>query len=254
VTIRPGTANPLVGSSISFPPLPSGITLSQSGNEYTLSGIKTPEHWAAIKNFTWTLPIDYASYPLWYLDVDIIYYDSSLSQDVVMNWIVYDDRYFYVTEMTATANMLVYGGVNSPASVSLTASAVVVSESRNFIRYEAPLTASAVIECEGKVNVNYLNATSTMTVNTNVVYRPTLPLTANANITRMDSTVVSNLRARSFTANRGNGIFLASTPQIDTTSVTDTFSITISSTLGYFTLGNSTMPTNNGVTITGTKS
>jgi hypothetical protein len=254
VTIRPGTSNPLVGSTITWNLLPSGATLVQSGNEYTISGIHTVDDWEGVKNYIWTLPMDYASYPLWYLDVDVIYYNSSLAQEVIMNWVVYDDRFFYVSEMTASANMLVYGGVNSPATAALTASAIVISETRNFIGFQLSATASANVTCVGDLNITFFNAKATMSVIAGANSPANIALTAKATVTASLLSTVVNLDPRNYRTKTHQLMFSTNTPSMDTVdNVNDIVSITLSSSLGRWATNITGTPTST-LTITGTKS
>jgi hypothetical protein len=61
-----------------------------------------------------------------------------------------------------------------------------------------------------------------------------------------------NLDPRTYLANIGNAIFATNTPAVDSTNSADTFSITLSSSLGYFAANGGDAPTST-VTISGTK-
>ena len=111
VRIVTGSSPLLTGSTISWASLPTGITLAQSGTTYTLSGIKTIAHWEAVKEFLWTLPANYASFPNWYLDVAVLYYDSALGQERVVDWEVYDPRFYWIAQLEETSSSLTCSGM-----------------------------------------------------------------------------------------------------------------------------------------------
>ncbi len=101
VTIYPGVVDPLVGSTITWPTLPTGITSSTVGNVYTLSGFKSKAEFDQVKNFTWNLPANYATKPLWYLQTELIYFDEELGQDTTKDWFVYDEDFYYYAQLTS---------------------------------------------------------------------------------------------------------------------------------------------------------
>lgn len=253
VTIQTGAVTPLTGSSISWASLPSGATLTQVGDVYTISGIHSVADWEAVKNFTWTLPVAYASYPLWYLTVEIVYYDSDLAEDVIMDWVVYDDRFYWVAQLEGTATMSVIGGRESPAETILSAAASVTAELYLSVLFDSTMSADATVTCEGRVNVDYLTATASMTVEGKLDAIGVLTMSAAASMTTNGLAIAVNLDARTYLANTGNQIFATNTPQIDTpTPATDTISIALSSALGQFAATSTDNPVST-LTISGTK-
>lgn len=82
-------------STIDFGTLPTGITQSQAGEVYTLSGFKTSTEWLSIIDFIWTRPNDYANANLLYLKLELLYYDASLNSEQIIDWVFYDDLYYY---------------------------------------------------------------------------------------------------------------------------------------------------------------
>jgi surface protein len=82
-------------STINFGTLPSGITQTKVGEVYTLSGFKTSTEWLSIINFTWTMPTNYTSANLLFLKLEILYFDASLNSEQVIDWVYYDDLYYY---------------------------------------------------------------------------------------------------------------------------------------------------------------
>jgi len=254
VTIVPGSTTPLTGSAILFTPtLPSGASLTQVGNVYTISGIHSVSDWDQVKNFTWQLPSNFNTFPLWYLEVSVIYYDSALSQDVTKSWIAYDDRFYYIAELQAQATTTAIIGVNSPAVSSLTGSASLLCDIRVIVDAASSLSATAAFTSDINVNVDYLSATGSMTSTIRFTANTAVNIGATANVTCSPTVSVTGLTSRTYTANQGNNIFGTNTPVVSTPNPADSLSITISSSLGYFTLGNGTVPTGS-LTITGTAS
>lgn len=118
VEIFPGTLDPLVGSTITFGALPPGISLNQTGNLYTLSGFTSATEWNAVKQFTWNLPVDYASKPRWTVQLRVHYYDSGLAQNTFEVTNVFDPRFNVFGELFADAGFTVtgYRGLSGGAS------------------------------------------------------------------------------------------------------------------------------------------
>ena len=123
VSIITGGSPALTGSTVNFDTLPSGLSLSQVSSVYTISGISTVAHWNAIKYFTWNLPANYASCPLWYLDVAILYYDGATSQERVVDWEVYDPDNYYIAKLESSASVSAIIGVNKPFASAITSQA-----------------------------------------------------------------------------------------------------------------------------------
>lgn len=253
VTIQTGAVTPLVGSTVSWGSLPSGVTLSQVGNVYTISGIHSTADWDAVKNFTWTLPIDYASYPLWYLTVEIIYYNSELAQDVIMDWIVYDDRFYWVAQLSGTAGLTVFGGIKYPLIATLSSTASMDIELFNKVDANVNLSSTATIECSAMVGADFFYATASMTVQGKLDAIGVSSMSASASMTTNGLAIAINLDERTYLANTGNQIFATNTPQVDTPiPATDTISIELSSALGQFAVNSTDAPVST-LTISGTK-
>lgn len=97
--------SPTLSSSIVFPTLPTGVSQSIVGSTYTLSGIDTVDKWNTIKSFTWMLASNWASCPLWYLEVSIIYYDEASDADKTVSWLVYDELHFWIAQLESTTSI-----------------------------------------------------------------------------------------------------------------------------------------------------
>jgi hypothetical protein len=252
VTIFPGVANPLTGSTIAWDSLPSGVSLTQVGNQYTINGIHSVAEWESVKYFTWSLPTNYASFPLWYLTVEIIYYDSKLAQDVVMDWLVYDDRFFYVAQLNSSANINAVVGVNSLASANLSASANITAVMFNFVRFAANLTSNATLSASGNVNVTEIFGRATMNAVVGVRSPATVSLNSYANISTNLLTVATKLIDRNYLTNNFNQLFATDTPILDTSNINDSVEITLTSSIGRFGINLTSTPVSSYV-LSGTK-
>jgi hypothetical protein len=252
VTVKTGSSPLFTGSTVTFGTLPSGATLVQVGDVYTISGIHKVSDWDAVKNFTWTLPASFASYPQWYLECTIIYYSSALARDVETTWEIVDDRFYTVAELSSTATISATIGVLSPTSAALTSTATIYANPWNQVAGAAAISSEATFTCDGFVNVTYLNSTASMTVNAVKAARAVAPLTSQGTMTIDAVALVVNLDPRTYLANQGNAIFATNTPQVDSLNSADTFSIVLSSSLGLFAANSTDAPTST-VTISGTK-
>lgn len=126
VKLNPGSDDPLIGSTITWASIPAHMTLTQVFDTYTITGFQTAADWEAVKNFTWTLPSNYATKPLWYLTVEIIYSSVTPGNDVTLSWQVYDIDHYYVSEMVAEVTLaakgkyvMANGAANLPVVASL---------------------------------------------------------------------------------------------------------------------------------------
>jgi hypothetical protein len=166
VEIRTGGPTPLTGSSVAFGTLPAGVSLSTVGTQYTLSGINSKAVWDAIKTFTWTLPANYASFPLWFLEVSILYYDGKLEEERVVDWEVYDDDYYYVSEMESNASVSVGNFRTRFASANISGSASTLTVNTKIKSLEASINDSFTLYCDPVVGQvpEPMQLTSTMNV------------------------------------------------------------------------------------------
>lgn len=258
VKIVTGQANPLVGSTISWATLPSHITLTVSGSEYTLSGITSAKDWNAVKLFTWSLPFNYASYPLWYVTAEIIYFDETLNQEITRDWNIYDDRFYYVAQLNGTALLNNTYGVSYAIEIDLAANASTYFNPENKLKFDAALTSSAAINCNIAVNGIVLLAYATVSVPLTLASKSASSnLTARASISCTITTSATNFISRTYESNNINAIFNLNTPTVGSTNpLSDTVSITLSSSLGKWEFSgneNTTSPLNS-ITLSGTVS
>jgi surface protein len=121
IEIFSGSGNPLPASSLDWTTLPSGVTVSQVGDVYTISGLTSDQDWREVRNFIWDLPNDYLDYPLWYLEASIIYYDQELDQELTKSWVVYDPRFYYFAQLEAESNIIANAKIRYSATINMSA-------------------------------------------------------------------------------------------------------------------------------------
>lgn len=255
VSIKTGGSNPLTGSSISWDSLPSGVTLTSASGVYTLSGIKTVEQWNQIKSFNWILPSNYSSFPFWYVDVAVLYFNQQLNEERVVDWDVIDERFYWFSalesQFTQVANNLRvrFGkSVTQPKISSLYCNAYVYEG----IIQTLPITTS--LYCEP---IEYANtAIFTMTTKTryNAIGKSNLNSLTTINLPELHK-VMGNLISRTYRKNNINYLFASSTPYIDDvgSSTNSSYTITLSSSLGQFSDNPDTWTPVSTYTFTGTK-
>lgn len=177
--------NPLPTSTLNWPSgIPQSVTLTQEGDTYTFTGINSTTQWDAIKIFDWVLPSDYANYPLWYLEVSIIYFNSSLVQDVSTNWFAYDPRFFWVAQLESSFSVSGLENTkarlfncNMTATTSQPPSESIVLKGAGI---KTDLQFTSTLTATGEVNATQLNAISSLDCKITVNYRPSLNFAAIA--------------------------------------------------------------------------
>lgn len=183
------------GSSITFPALPTGVTLSTVGNVYTLSGIRSQADWEVIKSFTWTLPANYATFKNWYLDISVVYRDQATNSDVNVGWEAYDLRYYYIANMKSEFAVSAAGGRPRSASAALNATFIMREYylemfgtfRMNVSAVDAVLrsaTAMSTVNKRYRSGRSTMNVTATQTAVTRRIIGPIIaPLSTQATLT-----------------------------------------------------------------------
>jgi hypothetical protein len=207
LTIYPGDVTPLTGSTISWPYIPSPLSLSTVGNVYTISGIRNVDDWNIIRRFDWTLPANFATKPNWYVEAKIIYYDSALGVDKNKSFLVYDYRFYKVAQLQATATITkaILTGVQK-ASATISSSSTISCTGRRFRGIVATPPSAFTLSATGHL-------------------------------------LIENLTARAYTGNNENSIFSSDTPIIGDSnpSTTSTFDVVLTSSLGTFSTSSTTV-------------
>lgn len=239
VRIITGGSPLLTGSTIGFGTLPAGLTLTVASGVYTISGISTIAHWNAVKYFVWNLPANFASCPLWYLDVAVVYYDSDLGEDVTVDWEVYDIRYYYIAKLSSQFTQTTIGGNKKQFVSALTSSTLLDCPGSRFQRGSANITASSSMLVNALdldlANANIV-ATSTLTVNTNYSARFRATILATTSLAQYDEDLnaITNItNTRTYISNTDNLIFASTTPFIQDAD-NGTYTITLTSSQGEF--------------------
>jgi surface protein len=140
----------LTGSTVTFDTLPSGLSLSQVGSVYTISGISTLAQWNAIKYFTWVLPANFNSCPLWYLDVAILYYNAASSQQRVVDWEVYDPDNYYIAKLNSQFAQSTLIGNKKQFAGAITSSSSLECPGSRVYRFTSSMTSSVTSNIIGR--------------------------------------------------------------------------------------------------------
>lgn len=150
ISVITGGSNPVTGTSITFPTLPAELTLTQVDDVYTISGLTSSEDWFIIKDFTWTLPVDYTSASLLFLQLEIIYFDQATNQDIIVDWQYFDDNYYYISSMKSIFDITATPNKIKSSVVNLTSAFVFAPDVRRFVRPAAlNFVVSAQVVAQG---------------------------------------------------------------------------------------------------------
>lgn len=213
ITIIVGDVNPLVGSTISWSSLPSGITLEHIGNTYTLSGINSVQLWNLVKSFTWNLPVDYSSYPKWFLRASIFYYDESDDLEKTITWDIFDSRFYSISDMTSSTSMNIEGEKLKLFEISISddSSQMLLNASR-YKGIILNLDSEFSISIQGSVKFAEIESISTLNVTANIVSTSTVELHLINSLECNAIIPVTNLYQRSFLSNQENNLFSTDYP------------------------------------------
>jgi hypothetical protein len=214
VTIRTGGSPLLTGSSISWASVPAGMTLTTASNVYTISGIDNVTDWNAIKSFTWTLPANYTTRPNWYLDVAVLYYDSVRAEEMVVDWEVYDEDYYYVAELFSAATVAATGLRIKTSAVTISSAmsfAMTILRAKNFtISMSSAFTMTPVPTEDMLFAVTSVSASATKFKGI-----AGLTISSTASVTASLDRITSNLRIpRTYEVNADRQLFAAGMPVI----------------------------------------
>lgn len=176
--------SPLLSSTISFPTLPSGVTQTFADSTYTLSGIDTVAKWNTVKSFTWNLASNWASCPLWYLQISIVYYDGSTGTDKTVSWLAYDEAHYWVSEMTSTSSMSASVLKVKKMAAEITDSSVtMVCNGVRVKNVQASLSSSASVTADGGIMVSSLWATTSISCHPYYKYTASASMSSTSSMT-----------------------------------------------------------------------
>lgn len=171
VTINTGVIDPLAGSTVSWASIPAGLTLTTGINTYTITGFQQASDWTAVKTFTWNLPANWATKPLFSLTVAVIWYDSELAADVERGWFVYDTDHFYLAQMPSTVTMSCANTRLKLASSSLSSTVGLTATTLKIKQFDAGLYGTSSLTSIIMVNGAILEPRFTLSCNTRYVSR-----------------------------------------------------------------------------------
>ena len=258
VRIITGGSPALTGSTLNFGTLPAHLTLTSASGVYTISGIKTVSDWDVVKYFVWNLPANFATCPLWYLDIAVVYYDSVLGEDVTVDWEAYDPRFYYIAKLSSEFTQATIIGSIKKFTAALTSSTSLDCPGSRVFRFQANMTAISSLTANG-LDLDLASASITARFTVAVVPQGLLKnpgaktltsaITMVANVIKY--TAITNMTtSRSYYKNVSNAIFASTTPFIeDPTPLASSFTITLTSANGQF---GTTYASSSTYTFTGT--
>jgi len=192
------------GGTIDFGTLPTGITLSQVGSVYTLTGFKTSVEWLDIEPFIWTMPTDYTSRRLMFLKLKFTYFDEAANANQIVDWFYYDEDYFYVASLTSAFILpnVEYTRI-FPLSVTMTGAFSPTFEIRRLVSFDVAMTSLASLNATSIVGVTVsvtgtLTALATLTGDTKVgsLVSMTSRFTTTPNVNRIFNISVTPMTSR----------------------------------------------------------
>ena len=163
------TSNPTfyTGSSIQFPTLPTGVTLTTSNGVYTLSGIKSADIWNQVKNFNWTLPSNYASNSNFYLESKIIWYSGELGAETSISWETYDPDFYFFGKLSSSFSLT--AGIGYSMSIAANLQATFTMRPKNDVEMESRFTLLARPQGETYLMSANLSSTASMNIQPRIV-------------------------------------------------------------------------------------
>lgn len=141
---------PLVGSVLTWPSVPSGVSLNTTGQVYTFTGLSKPSQWQAIKNPDWTLPANYASKTRWGVAVEISYFNETTSLREARTYYVFDPLYFYDALLESTSSLAAEPELLKLVSASLTSTATVFAVQGPVVLSNGAISSSASLSCDAQ--------------------------------------------------------------------------------------------------------
>lgn len=158
------TVQDLPTSYVEWTSLSQHLTFSQVGDVYTISGFRNVEDWQTARLFNWYVPGTYTTDDLFWLDVELSWYDASLGTRRRLQWVVFDQDYYYVAVLESQHDLDCNGGKLKEFSADITATTLLreytidlppaefsmsIDATRNIGPIEADLSTVASVECIG---------------------------------------------------------------------------------------------------------
>jgi hypothetical protein len=248
-------------SSLNFGILPAGLTLTVNAGVYTITGITNKSLWDQVRYPTWTLPSNYNSIVNFYLEVKVIWYDSLLGQDRNRSWFVSDPRYFFIANLSTTANLtstvIRAKGFNVPLSskfdVDVEQGNKQLGRANLFSKFQVSTAGMAIgitsysanlsssfstlafaIRIRGMANLSGTSFSLLCNPVSRKSARGNLIATATNTTTITQTFGITNMTNRTYLSNVPNAIFATSTPVIGDPVAGAVYTITLSSPNGEF--------------------
>lgn len=157
--------NDITGATISFGTLSGNLTLDTSlaPNVYEITGFTDVADWNTARAFTWNLPVGYASDELFWLDVEIVYYDEALGDDVTVTWKVYDPDNYYIAKLESafTSTGALTARVDNSAALTVSSSIALIPDATLESNFSLTADVDRVL---GPINAP-LNTSVSLTAN-----------------------------------------------------------------------------------------
>jgi hypothetical protein len=250
VRIKTGSSPVLVNSYITWPNIPAGLTLTNTLDEYIISGITTASQWQFIKNFYWVLPSNYNSCPLWFLEVAVVYYDSSIGSDIAIDWYVYDPDNFYVANLESNSTVSCFISNRKQFSCNRSAAFTLDCPGSRVYRFQATISSASTLVCNAldlDLATCYLNFTTALTASAIRQRRFTVSITSlfTSSCTPTYTKAINDITtARTYQGNAGTTIFSTTTPYIeDLNGTASSYEVRLTSANGQFGDANSSTNT-----------
>jgi len=180
-SILSNASAPLVGSTLTWPSVPAGVTLTTVGQVYTFTGISKVSQWTALKNPDWTLPANYASKTQWGVEVVITYYNETTALTEARTYYVFDPLYFFIAILNSASTVTALPGFRKQAASALTSTFTFNTDApfTRFVINRSSVFSLAAVGIRAKGLVSNVSSTVVSTAQPNFIFRPSPALTAN---------------------------------------------------------------------------
>jgi hypothetical protein len=141
---------PLVGSVLTWPSVPSGVSLNTTGQVYTFTGLSKPSQWQAIKNPDWTLPANYATKTQWGVAVEISYFNETTSLREARTYYVFDPLYFFDALLESNSSLSAEPQLLKLVTADLTSTATIFAVQGPVVLSSGAISSSASLGCDAQ--------------------------------------------------------------------------------------------------------
>ena len=105
--------SPLItGTDFEFDPfqLPPELDFTQTAGEIQFTGFRTAEDWEFFKNnIYWSVPSNYSTFPTWWLEATISWYNDDIEEEQSVSWDFYDPAYYKAAFIDAETSLQAKG-------------------------------------------------------------------------------------------------------------------------------------------------